>query len=128
MNPLQENSPVTADSWVIRRAAHARVRNAPGAPRGHMPCCFPGDTARPFEEDAMIATRGRIEHVLMRIQSSFLEQPHLALTLPAAVKRFGVDEVTCAGVLAALADARVLIERGGVYRRRFPGPSARRAA
>jgi hypothetical protein len=82
----------------------------------------------PLEDDAMIATRGRLEDLVMRIQTSFLEHPNLALTLPAAGKRFGVDEVTCAGVLAALADAGVLIERKGVYRRYFRGPSARRAA
>jgi hypothetical protein len=76
----------------------------------------------------MIATRGRIERLVIRIQTAFLENPDLALTLPTAEKRFGIDEVTCAGVLAALADARVLIERDGVYRRRFPEPSARRAA
>jgi hypothetical protein len=76
----------------------------------------------------MIATRGRIERLLMRIQTAFLEQPGLALTSRAAGKRFGVDEATCAGVLGALADARVLIERDEVYRRYFPGPSACRAA
>ena len=76
----------------------------------------------------MIATRGRIERLVMQIQTSFLDHPSLALTSLAAGKRFGVDEATCAAVLAALADARVLIERDGVYRRQFPGPSARRAA
>lgn len=81
-----------------------------------------------LEDDAMIATRGRIERLVMRIQSAFLDHPNLALTLPAAEKRFGLDEATCGAVLAVLADARVLIERGGVYRRQFPGPSARRAA
>ena len=75
----------------------------------------------------MIATRGRIERLVMRIQTSFLQRPNLALTLPEAEKRFGVDEVTCASVLAALAEAQVLIERDGVYRR-HPGPSALRAA
>jgi hypothetical protein len=76
----------------------------------------------------MIATRGRIERLVIRIQRFFLEHPNLALTSPAAAHRFGADEVTCAGVLAALAEAHVLIERDGVYRRHFPGPSARRAA
>ena len=76
----------------------------------------------------MIATRGHIERLVMRIQTSFLDRPDLALTLPAAAKRFGIDEVTCAGVLGALTDAQVLDERGGVYRRHLPGPSARWAA
>ena len=76
----------------------------------------------------MIATRERLERLVMRIQGSFLEQPHLALTLPTAQRRFRADEATCAAVLAILADARVLIERNGVYRRRFTGPPVRRAA
>jgi hypothetical protein len=76
----------------------------------------------------MIATRERLENLVVRVQNSFLEDPHLTLTLPTAEKRFGVDRATCAAVLATLADARVLVARGGVYRRRFPGPSARRAA
>jgi hypothetical protein len=35
----------------------------------------------------------------MRIQTAFLENPMLSLTLSAAQQRFGVDEATCAGEL-----------------------------
>jgi hypothetical protein len=76
----------------------------------------------------MTATHGRIEDLVVRIQSDFLENPTLALTLPAAEQRFAIDEVTCAGVLGALVDARVLTEREGAYRRYFPPKAARRAA
>ena len=47
---------------------------------------------------------------------AFLENPTLSLTLPAAQRRFGADEVTCAGVLGALVDAGVLTEREGRHR------------
>ena len=76
----------------------------------------------------MTATSGRIESLVMRIETDFLDNPTLALTLAAAQRRFGVDEVTCAGVLGALVDARVLTQREGVYRRYFPRLAARRAA
>jgi hypothetical protein len=42
----------------------------------------------------MTLTRGRIERLVMRIQTAFLENPLLSLTLPAAQRRFGTDEVT----------------------------------
>jgi hypothetical protein len=81
-----------------------------------------------LRDDAMTETRDRIENLVVRIQSDFLDNPTLALTLPAAEKRFGIDEVACAGVLGALVDARVLTEREGAYRRYFPPQAARRAA
>ena len=68
----------------------------------------------------MTPTRGGIEDLVMRIQTAFLENPMLSLTLPEAQRRFGVDEVTCAAVLGVLVDARVLIARGGAYRRHLP--------
>ena len=76
----------------------------------------------------MTATCSRIENLVVRIQSDFLDNPTLALTLPAAEKRFGIHEVECAGVLGALVDARVLTERKGAYRRYFPSQATRRAA
>ena len=76
----------------------------------------------------MTPTRHHIEDLVMRIQNTFLDNPTLALTLPAAQKRFGVDGVTGAGVLEALVDARVLTIREGTYRRRFPTAIERRAA
>jgi hypothetical protein len=76
----------------------------------------------------MTSTRNRIEDLVMQMQSAFLENPALSLTLRAAEQRFGVDEVTCAGVLGALVDARVITKREGVYRRHFPRPALRPAA
>jgi hypothetical protein len=81
-----------------------------------------------LEDNAMTATRDRIENLVMRIQTDYLEHPTLALTLPAAQTRFGLDEVTCAGVLGALVDARVLTRYDGAYRRYFPRLAGRRAA
>ena len=75
-----------------------------------------------------IAIRNRIEDLVVHIQSQFLENPTLALALPAAERRFGIDEVTCAGVLDALVDARVLTQREGVYVRYFPRVAPSRAA
>ena len=72
----------------------------------------------------MTPTRGGIEHLVMRIQTAFLENPMLSLTLPEAQRRFGVDEAACAAVLGALVDSRVLIERGGAYRRHLPRAAA----
>jgi hypothetical protein len=80
------------------------------------------------EDDAMTPTHGRIESFVMRIQTAFLENPTLSLTLPTAQRWFGMDEVTCAGVLGALVDARVLTELQGAYRRYLPRPAVRPAA
>jgi hypothetical protein len=76
----------------------------------------------------MTLTRSFIESLVMRMQSVFLENPTLSLTVSIAQRWFGVDEVTCAGVLGALVDARVLVKHGGVYRRNFPRLAARPAA
>jgi len=76
----------------------------------------------------MTATREQIENFVVRSQSAFLDNPSLTLTLSAAQKRFGIDEVVCAGVLRALVEARVLIEQEGAYRRHFPRQTGRRAA
>ena len=76
----------------------------------------------------MSATCGQIGDLVMRIQGEYLEHPTLALTLPTAQARFGLDAVTCAGVLEAMVDARVLTQRDGAYTRRFPRLAGRRAA
>jgi hypothetical protein len=79
----------------------------------------------------MSATRNRIENLVMKIQDDFVRTPWLALTLPTARKRFGVDAVTCEAVLNALADAHVLSRsRQGIYVRYFPQamPMPRHAA
>jgi hypothetical protein len=73
-------------------------------------------------------TRSRIEGLVTLIQSAFLDNPMLSLTLSTARRRFEVDEVTCAGVLGALVDARVLTKHQGTYRRNFPRPAVRPAA
>jgi hypothetical protein len=65
-------------------------------------------------------TRSRIESLVTLMQSAFLHNPTLSLTLSSARRRFGVDEVTCAGVLGALVDAGVLAKHQGTYRRNFP--------
>lgn len=87
---------------------------------------FEFDDTRNLQDDAM--TRSRIESLVMLFQSAFLDEPMLSLTLPAAQRRFGVDEVTCAGVLDALVDAGVLTERESVYRRNYPGRAVQHAA
>jgi hypothetical protein len=79
------------------------------------------------EEHAMTKRRW-IEGLVMQIQSVFLDDPTLCLTLPAAQRRFGLDEGTCAGVLGALVDARVLTEGEGAYQRSLPRPAVRPAA
>ena len=76
----------------------------------------------------MTPTRGRIEHLVVRIETAFLQNPMLSLTLPAAQRRFRIDEVTCAGVLGALVAAGVLTRRDAAYSRYFPRLAARRAA
>jgi hypothetical protein len=73
-------------------------------------------------------TRSRIESLVTLMQAAFLDNPTLSLTLSGARRRFGVDEVTCAGVLGALVDAAVLTRREGVYRRHVPRPALRPAA
>ena len=76
----------------------------------------------------MTAAHARVEDLVMRIQGDFLDHPALKLTLTMAQERFGMDDATCAGVLGALVEARVLRERHGVYSRRFPHPETQQAA
>ena len=89
---------------------------------------MPNNTARFSGDDMMTRRRNRIEHLVLQIQADFLDHPRLALTLPAAERRFGVDEVACASVLGALVEARVLTHREGAYVRYFPRLAAPRAA
>jgi hypothetical protein len=76
----------------------------------------------------MTPTRRDIASLVIRIQNAFLDAPALALTLPAAQERFGVDHAILAGVFEALVEAGVLTAREGTYRRRFPAGTERRAA
>jgi hypothetical protein len=76
----------------------------------------------------MTTTRDQIESLVVRVQSEFLDEATLALTLSAAAQRFGIDEVAGAGVLGALVDAGVLTEHDGTYRRHVPALATRPAA
>src|SRR4026209_2015699 len=94
--------------WLPPHESNGQVPHHEGR-RGaaHRLLPMPNDTAR-FSGDDMITTlRNRIECLVLQIQADFLDHPRLALTLPAAERRFGVDEVTCASVLGALVGARV---------------------
>jgi len=65
--------------------------------------------------------RRRIEDLLVRIESEFLEMPELRLTVSEAGRRFETDEITCEAVLDALVDAAVLFKTPDrVYGRVFP--------
>ena len=65
--------------------------------------------------------RRRIEDLVVRIESEFLETPELRLTVSEAGRRFETDELTCEAVLDALVDAAVLFKTPDrVYGRLFP--------
>jgi hypothetical protein len=86
---------------------------------------------RSLEDKTMSATHVRcgIEDLVVRIQADFLATPWLALRLPDAEERFGVDRMTCEAVLDTLAEAHVLERsRQGVYIRYFPQVSPRPAS
>ena len=70
----------------------------------------------------MNATEAQIGNMVLRIPADFLDNPTLCLTLPRAQKRYGWNQGPCAGVLAALVDARVLTHREGAYGRYSPRP------
>jgi hypothetical protein len=80
------------------------------------------------ENEAMAATEKQIGDMVLRVQTDFLDDPSLCLTLSRARKRFGIDHPVCAGVFGALVDARVLTHQEGVYRRYFPRLAAPQAA
>jgi hypothetical protein len=83
---------------------------------------FSRSTLAFLEADVMTASRTRIQDLVLRIQSDYLDDPTLSLTLSAAAKRFGIDQAACAGVLGALVDAGVLTERAGNFRRLLRRP------
>ena len=63
----------------------------------------------------------RVGELVVRMQGAFLDAPTLAIRLPDAERRFGVDRIMCEAVLAALVDAQVLARtRDGAYVRFFP--------
>ena len=61
------------------------------------------------------ARRREIENLVVRIEDEFFDNPGLQLTIADAERLFGIDEVTCEGVLEALVDSRVLVRRGSRY-------------
>ena len=68
----------------------------------------------------MTRTRNEIEALVVRMQDDFLETPGLAVRLPQAPQRFGVDLLTCAAVLELLREAGVLTTApDGAYTRRL---------
>ena len=67
------------------------------------------------------ARRQRIEDLVLRIEGEFLETPSLRLTIPEAMRRFGVNAAACEALLDALVDAAVLFRTSDrVYARLFP--------
>jgi hypothetical protein len=69
----------------------------------------------------MSAHRRRIENLVVQIESEFLANPELRLTVWEAERRFGIDEITCEAILDALVDASVLFRTPDrVYGRLLP--------
>lgn len=73
--------------------------------------------------------------VVLDVQTAFLTEPGLELTVPAAQARFHLDEASCREVFGLLADTGVLCVRGnGGYVRRIPrvtrasAPASRKAS
>lgn len=69
----------------------------------------------------MPLTCNEIGKLVTRIQADFLENPGVRLTPDEAERWFRIDRLTCAAILAALADANVLtLDAAGRYRRHVP--------
>ena len=81
----------TRSTSVLRN--HTTRRSPPSQQRGTWLALTRNATADLLEDDAMTATRARIQQLVVRIQSDVLDNPTLALTLPAAGERFGLDEL-----------------------------------
>lgn len=65
----------------------------------------------------------QIGALVLRIQGEFLKAPGVALTLPQAQRRFGVDNAACQAILEMLVDAAVLAKMpSGAYVRQL-GPA-----
>jgi len=58
----------------------------------------------------MNAQRIVLDDLLRRVRAEFLEMPGLRLTRAQARRLWALDEVHCEAVLAALVDARFLVE------------------
>jgi hypothetical protein len=71
------------------------------------------------------ARRQRIEDLVLSIEGEFLETPSLRLTIPDAMRRFGVNAAASEALLEALVDAAVLFRTTDrVYGRLFPRGAA----
>lgn len=76
--------------------------------------------------------RGGISELLFTIARTFHEEPGLELTLAGAERRFGIDGVTCEGLLSALVDTEYLVRHrthGEIrFRTRTPADAVHRRA
>jgi hypothetical protein len=61
-------------------------------------------------QQAFDASAVVLDEVLMRVQGEFLEMPGLRVTRAQAQRLWALDAVVCEAVLAALVDARFLVE------------------
>jgi hypothetical protein len=63
-----------------------------------------------------------IAELLLRVEGEYREMPGLSLTVHQAERLWGLDASTCASVLTALIERRVLTRTtSGAYLRRAPG-------
>jgi hypothetical protein len=74
--------------------------------------------ATPVSVEASLASGGIEPHLLRRIKSEFLEMPGLRLTAPQAKRLWGMDDVSCSALLAALVASGFLFQtRDGAFMR-----------
>ena len=67
-------------------------------------------------------TTAAIGELLLRVEGEYREMPGLSLTVPQAERLWGLDASTCASVLTALIERRVLTRTAsGAYLRRSAG-------
>ena len=67
-------------------------------------------------------TTGAIGELLLRVEGEYREMPGLSLTVPQAERLWGLDASTCASVLTALIERRVLTRTASkAYLRRSAG-------
>jgi hypothetical protein len=69
-----------------------------------------------------LCTTTTIGELLLRVAGEYREMPGLSLTVRQAERLWGIDAGTCASVLTALVERRVLTRTaGGAYLRRSVG-------
>jgi Fic family protein len=67
-------------------------------------------------------TTAAIGELLLRVEGEYREMPGLSLSAPQAERLWGLDASTCASVLTALVERRVLTRTtSGAYLRRSSG-------